>query len=231
MKQPVKYCLQIIVLLTFFNVYGQLPSNRVKPGVIYEAGSTVRSPRLGLTTQIPKGWAGVLPGDAEVFLLVPQGMDIGEIYVVLNQNTDLSGQRKRWESGMQLDGVKLQPDGQIGMRGSDILTTNAKLNGQAANTQSKIYLEAKCSPAGFCLSFVSTADPSSFENVKKALQELVDHTSFGQVTNESPFANFDWKKFFSGKVLLVMGFENNSKRENEVDLCADGTFTSRMTRT
>ncbi|HEY5825824.1 MAG TPA: hypothetical protein VIT44_15725 [Cyclobacteriaceae bacterium] len=231
MKQIIKHCLQISTLLLSFCIYAQLPSNRVKPGTMYEAGHTVRSPRLGLTTQIPDGWAGVLPRDAEVFLLLPQGMDIGEIYVILNENINLQEQRQRWEAGMTIDGVKLETEGAIGMRGSETLAANAKLTGTGVNKQSKIYLEAKCSPAGFCLTFVLTAEPSSFHNVKRALQEFVDNTSFGQPTNESPYINFDWKKFLSGKILLASGYENNSKRENEVSLCADGTFRSDITRT
>ena len=42
---------------------------------------------------------------------------------------------------------------------------------------------------------------------------------------------FDWKKFLSGKILLAMGYEQNSKQIDEVDLCADGTFHSKITRT
>jgi len=231
MKLIIKHCLLATTLLLSFCTYAQLPSNRIKPGTIYEAGQTVRSPRLGLTTQIPNGWSGALPRDAEVFLLLPQGMDIGEIYVVLNENINLEGQRKRWEAGMDLNGVKLQPEGAIIMRGAATLAANAKLTGTGANQQQKIYLEAKCSPAGFCMSFILTADPSSFINVKKALQEFVDNTSFGQPTNESPYLNFDWKKFLAGKILLASGYENNSKRENEVSLCADSTFRSNITRT
>jgi hypothetical protein len=76
------------------------------------------------------------------------------------------------------------------------------------------------------------ANPASYEQAKKALQDFVDNTTFTTPSNESPYLNFNWKKFLSGKVLLMTGFEETgqNKRENEVNLCADGTFSSKITR-
>jgi hypothetical protein len=227
-----KYWTVIIGLFLSLSVYAQLPSNRIKPGIMYHAGDTVRLPRIGLSTRIPEGWSGVLPRDTEVFLLMPENNSVGEIYVVLNEKADLQVQRKLWESGMDLaEGLRLQRDGEISTRGTDVIGTMAKLVGNSANNQAKIYLEAKCSPNGFCVSYVSTSDAVSFENVKKALQQFVDNTVFSKPSNESPYKNFDWKKFLSGKILLSFGYENNSKREDQVNLCEDGTFHSTLTRT
>jgi len=232
MKRSIKYWIVGIGLFLSFRAQAQLPSNRVKPGAMYHSGDTVVSPRLGLRTQIPQGWEGVLPRDTEVFLLMPTNNTNGEIYTVVNDNLDLQGQARRWKSGMDLsDALQLRPDGEITTRGSDIICVSAKMAGDKANNQSKVYLEAKCSPAGFCVSFIVIADPLSLDAAKKALQSFVDNTTFVKPTNESPYANFNWKEFLGGKVLLAFGYESNSKREDEVNLCADGTFHSRITRT
>jgi hypothetical protein len=94
------------------------------------------------------------------------------------------------------------------------------------------YLEAKCSPHGFCLSYMLMSNSSSFEAAKKALQQFVDNTTFAKPSTESPYLHFNWKKFLSGKVLLMTTFQETgqNKKENEVNLCSDGTFSSRITR-
>lgn len=221
-----------MVLLWPPAIRAQLPSNRIKPAVMYYAGDTVRSLRLGIQTRIPQGWAGVLPRDTEVFLLMPQDNTIGEIYAVVNEKMDLKGQAQRWTAGMELDnGLTLQPEGEITARGSDVISAVGKIAGANANNQSKIYAEAKCSPAGFCITYLAMADPRTFENVKMALQTFVDNTAFVQPSNESPYARFNWKKFLEGKILLAMEYGNNDKSIDEVDLCANGSFQSKITRT
>ncbi len=228
-----KYWIFSAAILLSLECQAQLPSNRIKPGTMYHAGDTVRSPRLGLVTVIPDGWEGVLPRDTEVFLLMPSDNLIGEIYVVVNEKLDLKGQEARWRSGMDLStGLRLVTDGEIRRRSAGVISAEAKLQGaKSNNSQGKIYIEAKCSPEGFCVSYIATADPLSFENVKKSLQSFVDNTSFNAPSNQSPYANFNWQKFLSGKILLAFGHEGTSKREDEVNLCPDGSFQSNLTRT
>jgi hypothetical protein len=210
----------------------QLPSNRVKPATMYHGGDTVRSPRLGLQTRIPQGWSGVLPRDTEVFLLMPESNTVGEIYVVVNERMDLEKQKKRWQAGTELSpGITLQPQSEITTRGTDVLSAVGKIAGANTNQQAKIYAEAKCSPVGFCVTYLATSDAANIENVKKALQTFVDNTVFQQPSTESPYAHFNWKKFLDGKILLAMGYDANSKRIDEVDLCPDGSFRSDITRT
>jgi hypothetical protein len=228
---------QFLVLLLTWELllgqttYAQLPTDRIKPATMFNAGDTVRSPRLGLRAVIPSGWQGVLPRDTEVFLLMPVDNTIAEIYVVLNENTDAEKQAMNWQAGMPMsDGITLVLDGPISQRGPDVMTAAAKFAGAKANNQSLIYLEAKCSPQGFCLTYVLTADQHFAEGAKQSLQALVDNTTFGRPTTESMFDNFDWQTFLAGKVLLAIDYDLSSKQSNEVHLCKDGSFKSYMTR-
>jgi hypothetical protein len=199
---------------------------------MYHPGDSVHSPRLGLSTRIPEGWDGVLPRDTEVFLLMPNINMVGEMFIVVNEKLDLAGQRKRWEAGSELSpGLKLQIDGGITVRDGDILSASGKVVGAQANAQNRVYLESKCSPFGFCVVAIALADNASFERVKQGLQALMTSMSFKKPSTESPYKNFDWKPFLSGKVLLGINYEQGGKKEDEVDLCSDGTFESRITRT
>ena len=226
-------CCAIVGLFVGINLYAQeLPSNRLKPGTMYHQGDSVRSPRLGLSARIPEGWDGVLPRDTEVFLLMPNVTMVGEMFLLLNENLDLAGQRKRWEAGSELSpGLKLQIDGGITVRDGDILSASGKVVGAQANDQNRVYLESKCSPYGFCVVTIALADNASFERVKQGLQALMTSIAFKKPSTESPYKNFDWKPFLSGKILLGINYEQGGKKEDEVDLCADGTFESRITRT
>src|SRR5882672_9906759 len=210
MNQRLKYSLACMGLFMSLAAFAQLPSNRVKPATMYHAGDTVRSPRLGLQTRIPQGWSGVLPRDTEVFLLMPESNTVGEIYVVVNEKMDLEKQKKRWQAGTELSpGLILQPQSEVTTRGTGILSAVGKIAGANANQQTRIYAEAKCSPVGFCITYLATSDAPNIENVKKALQTFVDNTVFQQPSTESPYVHFNWKKFLDGKILLAMGYDAN----------------------
>lgn len=211
----------------------QLPSSRVKPATLYHAGDTVTSPRLGLRTQIPQGWSGMLPRDTEVFLLMPETNIAGEIYVIVNEKITLEKLTQRWKTGIELSpGLTLKPEGEITSRGTGVISATGTLAGANANTsQGRIYAEAKCSPVGFCVTYLATAEPTYIASVKASLQQFVDNTVFSQPSTESPYANFNWKKFLDGKLLLAIGYNPDGKHVDEVDLCADGSFRSEITRT
>jgi hypothetical protein len=233
MKQGLKYPLVLVALLLSPALFAQLPTNRIKPAVMYHEGDTIHSPRLGVQTRVPSGWAGVLPRDTEVFLLMPQNNTVGEIFVVVNEKMDLQRQANLWKTGFELSpGLTLAPDGELIKRGPDVIGTVAKLSGASTNTnQGRFYVEAKCSPNGFCIVYLASADKTTIDGVKKALQEFVDNTTFQAPSNESPYLRFDWKEFLKGKILMSMGYDDRSKRLDEVDLCGDGTFQSKITRT
>jgi hypothetical protein len=162
---------------------------------------------------------------------MPVDNAIAEIYVVLNENTDAAKQATYWKAGLPMsEGITLELNGPISQRGSGVMTAAAKFAGGKTNDQSVIYLEAKCSPQGFCLTYVLTADRRFAEGATRALQTLVDNTTFGEPTTESLFDNFDWQEFLAGKVLLAIDYDYSSKRSNEVHLCKDGSFKSYMTR-
>ena len=225
--------IRLIPLLVFISniALAQLPSDRVAPGVMHHAGDTVTSIRLGLYTVIPAGWKAVLPRDTEVVVLVPEENSSATIYAVLNENMTLAQQKINMERGFELaDGLTMTPDGTVTQRGSNVIATNAKLSGEKANKQAKFYVESKCNPVGYCLAFVLSAGAADMEKGKAALQQLVNNTTFKDMSHISPFARFDWKEFLSNKILLRFRRDASGKQEDELDLCKDGTFKSRITR-
>ena len=221
------------LVLIAHQAFAQLPTNRMSAGVMHYAGDTVQSIRLGLSAIVPKGWKAVLPRDTEVVVLVPDdNSSASTIYAVLNENMTLAQQRINLEKGFVLaEGLTMVPDGPVTLRTNEVLATAAKLSGEKANKQAKFYIESKCNPVGYCLAFVLQADAPGMEKGKAALQQLVDNTTFQDMSHISPYANFNWKEFLSNKLLLRFRRDASGKQEDELDLCKDGTFRANITRT
>lgn len=224
----------IIALLLISNsALAQLPTDRMSAGVMYYAGDTVHSIRLGLSAIVPTGWKAVLPRDTEVVVLVPDdNSSSSTIYAVLNENMTLAQQKINMEKGFELaEGLTMVPEGAVTQRTNEVLATSAKLSGAKANKQAKFYIESKCNPVGYCLAFVLQADAQSIDKGKAALKQLVDNTTFQDMSHISPYAKFDWKEFLSNKLLLRFRRDASGKQEDELELCKDGTFRSNITRT
>lgn len=223
----------------FFTVFvassalAQLRSDRVAPGVMYYPGDTVRSIRLGLYAIVPPEWRGVLPRDTEVMVLLPNDNSSSSIiYVLLNENMTLAQQKISLEQGSELaEGLTMVPDGAVTQRTTEVLATNAILSGDKANKQARFYVESKCNPVGYCLAFVLQAETQNMERDKRSVMHLVDNIVFQDMSNISPYANFNWKEFLSNKLLLRFRRDASGKQEDELELCNDGTFRSNITRT
>jgi hypothetical protein len=228
--KPIRYVLLFLIIA--HQASAQLPTDRMSAGVMYYAGDTIKSIRLGLYTIVPPGWKAVLPRDTEVTVMVPEENSSASMYAVLNQNMTLPQQKIRFEQGFEIaEGLTMVPDGPVTQRKADVLAAHAKLTGAKANKQAKFYVESKCNPVGYCLAFVLQADDQSMEKGKASLQQFVDNTVFQDMSHISPYANFDWKAFLSNKLLLRFRRDASGKQEDELDLCKDGTFRSDISRT
>ncbi|MBL0744408.1 hypothetical protein [Chryseolinea lacunae] len=201
---------------------------RIQPGTRYDAGETVRSARYGVQSRIPLGWRGVLPRDTEVFMVLPDDPDNGQVFVFMNEKDSPATARTRFEQGINLDpNIKLAPTGNVTQRGEGI-ATEFRLEGKKTNKADRYYAESKCHPKGTgCLVVLLTGKTVNFEAGKAAVMEIMDHTTFVEPSAE-PYVDFDWNEFLTNKVLVNYALTYDVKKENTVTLCAGGTFHSRL---
>src|SRR5258706_3866280 len=94
----------------------------------------------------------------------------------------------------------------------------------------RIYVEARCSEFGICVSCVLVADNNSFEAARKALQDFVDNAVLDQPRNVSIYEGFDWKKFLTDQMLVSYESNENATKLNQIHLCHDGSFQSSIKR-
>jgi hypothetical protein len=103
---------------------------QIRPGQLYDSGEEIYGPKLGVTTKIPEGWAGVLPMNTEVFLLMPKNNSFGQIYVMGGEDS-YEVLKSRWAAGIELDnGVfvksKEEPKLRNGSLSSDLVVEGNK---------------------------------------------------------------------------------------------------------
>jgi len=197
--------------------------NRIQPGRMYKAGESLYAPRFGFMGKVPEGWEGTLPRESEVFLLTTTTATYGEIFVFGRDGGTLDGMKAAWAKGFDLtESIKLkgvQPTVQ-----GDMLVSEVTAAGEYINRGFKGFAAARCNVAGPCITTLMVAPPQYYESVKNTVVEFMKGSSFSNPSTASPYAEFDWKEFLSGKVLMAYQSMQGGSKESMIHLCADGTF-------
>lgn len=199
----------------------------VQPGTLYESGEKVSSPKYGIMGVIPDGWAGTLPRDTEVFLLMPSTGQPGEIFLFVSGESNLEAIQENWISGVELSEMISIKSDDAEIDG-DFLRGEAKVEGENTNKGNRGYAVAKCNPEGSCIVCLGIAPYQFFSNTKTGVDNFMNKISFTAPFTGSIYADFDWKEFLSDKMLISFqmiesGGQSGSK-ENTIHLCGDGTF-------
>lgn len=217
----------LIIVFLVFSSFSLLAQDRLEPAKRYNEGDVIFSPVFGIKSVVPKGWYGVLPRDTEIFLLMPLN-GAGEIYVSADSiNEDQL--KDRWLIGLELgNGNQLLSDGNIIER-NGALSSNVVMKQKTFNE--KAYVEGKCSAYNRCIGAMLVAPVAEFETKKKALQEFIDNIVFEAPSSTGLYDTFNWTENLANKRLLHHSSYQGGKAENEIRLCADGTFYMNLKRT
>jgi len=200
---------------------------RIRPGILYQSNDTIHAPRYGITSVIPDGWAGVLPQQTEMFLLMSKDNPESSIYAFGVEDTE-SDLRERWMKGPGLEvenNIKLARSSDVFERGDAIA---ADLIVENSTNNLKGYIEARCSDYGRCVVLLLVVPEPFLEKAKAGLQQFMDNTVLSKPTMGDVYDDFVWADFFGGKYLATRQINpyEKAKRKNEIWLCPDGTFRS-----
>ena len=221
-----KYLLSVwCIALTATQLLGQA---KLVPSKHYSSGDVLYGAKSGIKSVVPQGWSGMLPRDSEIFLLLPEDGSNGEIYITADAGIDEDQRKANWLAGLELgNGNVLKSDGKIFNRGkslaSEIHLTQKTIEGRG-------YIENQCSPYGACVSATLLGAPQDFEKMQAALYEFMDGITWVEPNLEADYGDFNWQEYLSGKRLLNYDYVPNSKSENDIWLCPDGTFTTKLKR-
>jgi hypothetical protein len=220
----------IMCIIPVIFISGQLcAQDRIQPGHIYKPGDTIQAPRLGMISIVPEGWAGVLPRETEMFLLMSQENPQSSIYAFGVEDTR-EALRSRWMNGPGLEvenNIKLVRSSDVFERGNAIA---ADLRVENSTNNNKGYIEAKCSEYNRCLVLLLIVPEEFLELSKKGLMKFIDNAVLAEPTMKDIYENFSWADFYGGKYLATRQVNpyESAKRNNQLWMCPDGTFRSHI---
>jgi hypothetical protein len=222
----IKYLLSVCFIVFASNqLFAQA---KLKPSKHYSSGDVLYGAKAGIKSVVPQGWSGMLPRDSEIFLLLPEDGSNGEIYITADAGIDEDQRKSNWLLGLELDnGNVLKSDGKIFKRGNS-LASEIILAQKTTNTRG--YIETQCGPYGTCVSATLLGAPQDFEKMQKSLYEFMDAITWVEPNLNADYGDFTWSEYLSGKHLLNYDYVPNAKSENDLWLCPDGTFTTKLKR-
>lgn len=201
--------------------------DRIQAGKIYESGEVINAPMVGLTSLIPDGWAGYLPTDTEMLILANIKNPEGSIYAFAFDDT-MDDIKARLDMNIKFEvenGIELDRKGDPFMRG-DVLAVELIVKN---STNSRLgYAEAKCADYGWCVMYLMITPEYMYEESKAGLIAFMDNSKLGEPTLGSIYENFNWPEKLKNKYLATYISNPYVKKNNQVWLCADGTFKSKI---
>ena len=222
---------QVVLSLIFLFILGfqsgTYSQERLKAGRIYQPGEKINAPMVGLTSVIPEGWAGYLPQDTEVFLLANINSPDGSIYAFAFEET-MDDIKARLNLNIKFEvenGIELARRGDPFMRG-DVLAVELIVKNNTKNLLG--YAEAKCADYGYCIEYLLIVPEDIYEESKQSLISFMDNSQLRKPTLESMYANFNWLEKLKNKYLATYISNPYIKKNNQVWLCSDGTFKSKI---
>ena len=220
--------LQIIILMLFPLVGMAQKTQRIQPGKMYEAGETIFAPRYGFTAVVPQRWSGVLPRESELFLMSSLTQP-SEMYLFAREQGTLALLKSNWEKGIDLsDDIHLMAKGASIQNG--LLTSEVTAKGPYINKGNRGYAVARCSDSGPCVVCLAVGPAPFYDEIKKAAEGFLSSSKMEKPSLTTLYGDFNWKEFLSGKMVTTYAFLEGGSKETEIDLCADGRFTAKISK-
>ena len=214
-----------LLIVSFLVVCSSFAQDRLKPGAIYEQGQEIYAPMVGYRGVVPDGWFGTLPQEEEVFLMIPNGNVDG--YMFINANPmDLSQLRKEWNNDLSLtDALVISLDGEPAIDGN-------RMTGNFEVTGSRVpyigYAVAIDGGYGWTLTLSLLCPVDKYDDFKKNFNQLITSSIVEEPSIGTMYGDFNWPEFLKDKYLMSYLSSTQYKEQNEVWLCGDGTFKSKI---
>ncbi len=204
-------------------------SERIRPGIMYNEGTNLESPKYGFTATIPDNWTGMLPQGTEIFMLHRTDGTSGEVLMFARPEGDLDLITDNWKNGAALtDAIYLKAEETDIVREGDMAYSPVTGEGERINPQYKGFIFARCGEYGPCVTLLMITPEQFFDDVRAEMMEFMKRASFTEPSNRNPYENFNWQEFLSGKVMVTYEMDQGAKRQNMINLCADGTFQTNI---
>lgn len=199
----------------------------IEPGVRYDAGTRVGVAALGTSFVIPTDWIGTLPPGAEAFVL---GSEVtpGLVLVTGDEADSVEAVKLLFSDPLPMqDGVVLLPQGAPVVEERHVSQSySATGGGQSLVGQAR----AVVGDEGVVVAFVALGPAERADEYRALVGALAGSVRFVAPVIVSPPATgsaVDWDALVRGRKLHYIYSDTGFTDEDQIDLCADGTFAKR----
>jgi hypothetical protein len=220
----------ILIAAVTIQSVAQNKKSRLQAGRLYNTGETLYAPRLGFVAKVPEGWQGLLPQETQVFSLSSTTSVFGEIYVFGREQGDINSMQATWTKGIDFtETIRLKAKDPVIKDG--ILSSEVIGEGDVINRGNRAFAIARCNPSGPCVTALMLTPTQFYDAVRNVAMKFMETSSFEPPSDAPVHADLNWKEFLSNKSLLAYVEVEGGTKQNMVEFCADGTFTSDVDKT
>jgi len=213
------------LLLLFIFVTGVHSQDRTKRGAIYQQGEAIFAPMVGYKGVLPTGWFGTVPQGEEYFLMIPNGNATGYMFINANHQS-LQELALIWKGSFALTDNII-----ISMIGSPTISENTmSANFSVAGAQEPAvgYAHAIEGGHGWTVVMILLAPVSKKAEFKQNFDELISSSVLEAPSITTIHGDFNWAERLNSKYLMSYISQTNYTEQNEIWLCPDGSFRSKI---
>lgn len=198
-------------------------------GQVYQGGTQLDVPEVGISLKIPNGWQGGMTGGGEVFAIDPVGAT-GFARVFIKAETATRAQvTASLQQPVPLDNLLLTPVGAPDRRGA-LSTVNYQVTGTSEPVRAMGAV--RLMPNGTAVSFVVIAGSDHFAAARSGAFSTADSLKVlkkGSKTANTPSTGANsWQQALSGRTLRKYHTGGGYSERTTLRLCADGNFVHAM---
>lgn len=215
----------LFLIALFLIIVSGFAQDRLKPGAIYEQGQEIFAPLVGYKGVVPNGWFGTLPQEEEVFLMIPTSNVNGFMFINAN-HMDLSELRREWDHALSLtDEIVISLKGEPKIEGNRMIGDFEVIG---SKEPFEGYAVAIDGGHGWTITLSLLSPVSQYDEFSKNFDQLVASSVVEEPSIGSIYGDFNWPEFLKDKYLMSYLSSTQYKEQNEVWLCGDGTFKSKI---
>jgi hypothetical protein len=113
---------------------------------------------------------------------------------------------------------------------SGVLSSEVIAVGAFINKSMRAYAVARCGESGSCVTCLAVMPAQQYDEIKQVADTFMSMAILEPPSSASPYDDFNWKEFLSNQMLSTYAFLENGSKETSVHLCANGSFTAKVTK-
>lgn len=214
-----------IIPILFFISFFSLSQDRLKPGAIYQQGEEIYAPMVGYKGVVPNGWFGTLPQEEEVFLMIPNGNTNGFMFINAH-HIGLNKLKEAWQKDFSVtDEIVVSVKGEATIEGNRMTADIEVTGAREAFTGYAVAIEGGYD---WTIAMLLLSPVNKYEEYRKNFDQLLASSVVEEPSIGSIYGDFNWAEYLKNKYLMSYLSSTQYKEQDEIWLCSDGTFRSKI---